>query len=85
MVKLFVYICFFIGLIDIIKIFIKSIRTIIEFILNRKNEQKYIQKSIKFDHELGKTIEKLAKESERSFSRQVKFMLKKYIEIIENK
>lgn len=83
MTTIFVYTCFTIGLIYIIKIFVKSIRTIIELIVNGKSKQKYIQKSIKFEPALAKTIEELAKESERSFSRQVKFMLKKYLETIE--
>lgn len=83
MTTIFVYTCFIIGLIYIIKIFVKSIRTIVELIVNGKSKQKYIQKSIKFETALAKTIEELAKESERSFSRQVKFMLKKYLETIE--
>lgn len=48
-------------------------------------EKNYPQKSIRFEPELIKKIEELAEESERDFSKQVKFMLKKYIEIIETK
>lgn len=48
-------------------------------------EKNYPQKSIRFEPELIKKIEELAAESERDFSKQVKFMLKKYIEIIETK
>ena len=44
-----------------------------------------VQKSIRLEPELLQKIEKLAEESERDFSKQVKFMLKKYIEIIETK
>lgn len=83
MTTIFVYTCFIIGLIYIIKIFVKSIRTIVELIVNGKSKQKYIQKSIKFEPELVKKIGKIAEESERSFSKQVKFMIKKYLESTE--
>lgn len=48
-------------------------------------EKNYPQKSIRFEPELIEKIEKLAEESERDFSKQVKYMLKKYIEMIESK
>ena len=48
-------------------------------------EKNYPQKSIRFEPELIEKIEKLAEESERDFSKQVKYMLKKYLEMIENK
>lgn len=40
-------------------------------------------KSIRFDKELIEKIEKLAKESERDFSAQVRYICKKYLEMIE--
>lgn len=47
-----------------------------------KNTQKEkITKTIRLEQDIIDEIEKLAKESERDFSKQVKFMLKKYIEI----
>ena len=42
-------------------------------------------KTIKFDKELLDKIQELADESERVFSEQVRFMLKKYIQMIEKK
>lgn len=40
-------------------------------------------KSIRMEEELAEKIQKLAIENDRSFSQQVKFMLKKYLDIIE--
>lgn len=42
-------------------------------------------KTIRFENDLLKNIEKLANESERDFSGQVRFMLKEYLKIKENK
>lgn len=41
-------------------------------------------KSLRIETELVKKIEELAKKNERDFTKQVIFMLKKYIEITEN-
>ena len=41
-------------------------------------------KSLRIDTELVKKIEELANKNERDFTKQVIFMLKKYIEITEN-
>lgn len=43
------------------------------------------QKTLRMEKDLIEKIEKLAKESQRDFTKQVKFMLRKYIEITENK
>jgi len=43
------------------------------------------QKTIRMENELIEKIEKLAKENERDFSKQLKFMLKEYIRITERK
>lgn len=42
------------------------------------------QKTIRMEKELIEKIEEMRKGTERDFSKQVKFMLKNYIEIIEN-
>lgn len=44
-----------------------------------------IKKTINFDTELVKKIEEMAKEAERDFSGQVRFIIKEYIRIIERK
>ncbi len=41
-------------------------------------------KSIRFTKELIEKIEKMAKESERDFSSQVRFMCREYIKMKEN-
>lgn len=41
-------------------------------------------KSLRIETELVKKIEELAEKNERDFTKQVIFMLKKYIEITEN-
>ena len=43
------------------------------------------QKTIRMENELIATIEKLAEQSERDFSGQVRFMLKEYLRIKENR
>lgn len=43
-----------------------------------------IKKTINFEEELVAQIEKMAKETERDFSGQVRWMLKEYIRIKEN-
>lgn len=40
-----------------------------------------IKKTINFDEEMVKAIEVLAKESERDFSGQVRFIIKTYLEM----
>lgn len=42
-----------------------------------------IKKTINFDEEMVKNIEELANESERDFSGQVRYMLKKYMELLK--
>lgn len=42
-------------------------------------------KTIRFEMNLVEKIEKLAQESERDFSSQVRFMLKEYLKIKESK
>ena len=42
-------------------------------------------KSIRFTEELIEKIEKMAKEAERDFSSQVRFMCREYIRMKENK
>lgn len=90
MVTIFVYVCFIMGVVDLAKMFVKFVKFIAQnlnlAINNQKgiNKKQYIQKSINFDPVLIKQVEELAEESERSFSKQVKFMLKKYIETTEN-
>ena len=47
--------------------------------------QETIVKSIRFDNELANKIIEFADRAERDFSQQVRFMLKQYIELMENK
>ena len=44
-----------------------------------------IVKSIRFDEKTVEKVQKLADESERNFSAQVRYKITKYIEIIEPK
>lgn len=41
------------------------------------------QKTLRMEKDLIEKIEQLAKENQRDFTKQVKFMLRKYIELIE--
>ena len=45
--------------------------------------QETISKTIRFEKDLVNKIDELRKDTERNFSQQVKFMIKRYIEIIE--
>ena len=45
--------------------------------------QETIVKSIRFELELANKISGLAEQYERDFSQQVRFMIKKYLEMIE--
>lgn len=45
-------------------------------------QEEIITKTIRLEKSLVEKIEKLAKENERDFSKQMKYMLKKYLEII---
>ena len=40
-------------------------------------------KSIKFDNDLLDKIATMAKENERDFSQQVRYMIRKYLQIVE--
>jgi len=53
--------------------------------MNPNEIQETVVKSIRFDMELADKILGLAGQSERDFSQQVRFMLKKYLEIMEGK
>lgn len=44
-----------------------------------------IRKTIIFDEELVQKIEKMAKESERDFSGQIRFIIKEYIRMMERR
>lgn len=44
-----------------------------------------VKKTINFDSEIAKKIEEMAKEAERDFSGQVRFIIKEYIRMIERK
>lgn len=47
--------------------------------------QETTQKTMRLENELIGKIEKLAKENQRDFTKQVKYMLYKYLELIEKK
>lgn len=96
MISIFVYFCFFIGLIVIIKKILsffsfatepikRRLEKELNFIMPKRKQKGYIKKSIDFEPELMYKIEELAEKSEREVNNQVKYMLKKYIEIAENK
>lgn len=44
-----------------------------------------VKKTINFEEEMVKQIEILAKEAERDFSGQVRFIIKQYLQMKENK
>jgi len=48
---------------------------------NKTKEEETTQKTIRFPNDMISVIEKMAEEGERDFSKQVIFMVKKYIEI----
>ena len=96
MIQIFVYLCFFVGLIVIIKKILsffsfaidpikRRLEKELNFIMPKRKRKGYIKKSINFEPELMYKIEELSQESERGFNSQVKYMLKKYIEMTENK
>lgn len=51
---------------------------------NKIQQRETQQKTIRMDIELIKKVEELGRKNERNFSKQVQFMLRKYIEITEN-
>lgn len=51
---------------------------------NNIQQRETQQKTIRMDIELIKKVEELGRKNERNFSKQVQFMLRKYIEITEN-
>lgn len=53
-------------------------------ILNITQDNETQQKTIRMETELIKKIEEMRQGTERNFSQQVKFMLRKYIEFTEN-
>lgn len=42
-----------------------------------------VKKTINFDEEMVKQIEALAKEAERDFSGQVRYIIKKYLDMVK--
>ena len=42
-----------------------------------------VKKTIIFDEETAKKIEQLARENQRDFSKQVRFIIEEYIKLIE--
>lgn len=53
--------------------------------METKKEYDTTTKSIRFEQDMIDQIEQMAKDSERDFSSQVRFMLKEYIKIREKK
>lgn len=51
--------------------------------MDKMYNKETILKAIRFEKDLIEKIEKLAEGTERDFSKQVKFMLRKYIEFVE--
>lgn len=49
------------------------------------NNKDQTTKTIRFENDLLEKIGQMAKDSERDFSSQVRFMLKEYIKLKENK
>lgn len=48
--------------------------------MQNEQKQKTVIKTLRLEESLVEEIEKLAKENERDFTKQIKFMLKKYLE-----
>lgn len=53
--------------------------------MDKTNNKETITKTIRMEPDLIEKIEKLAYESERDFTKQVKFMLREYMRLKENK
>lgn len=53
--------------------------------MDKMNQKETQQKTLRIDKELIRKIEELAEENQRDFTKQVIFMLKKYIEITEER
>lgn len=51
--------------------------------MNNNELQETTLKSIRLENSLIEQIEKMAEKYERDFTKQIKFMLKQYIEILE--
>lgn len=62
----------------------KGVRKLVNMQDNNIQQRETQQKTIRMDIELIKKVEELGRKNERNFSKQVQFMLRKYIEITEN-
>ena len=51
--------------------------------MQNKERQETESKTIRFEKDLIDKIDEMRKDTERNFSQQVKFMIKRYLEIIE--
>ena len=50
---------------------------------NKSTSTKTVQKTFRIPIELNNTIERLAVENDRDFTKQINHMLRKYLEILE--
>lgn len=62
----------------------KGVKKLVNMQDNKIQQRETQQKTIRMDIELIKKVEELGRKNERNFSKQVQFMLRKYIEITEN-
>lgn len=50
---------------------------------NKSTSTKTVQRTFRIPIEINEAIEKLAKDNDRDFTKQINHMLKKYLEIID--
>ena len=63
----------------------KKIFDMILLKLNKRKKEKMTRKTILFDDKTAEKIEQMAREAQRDFSKQVRFIIEEYIKLIEKK
>ena len=52
---------------------------------NKRGVTKLVKKTIIFDEETANKIEQLARENQRDFSKQIRFIIDEYLKLIQKK
>ena len=52
---------------------------------NKRGVNKLVKKTIIFDEETANKIEQLARENQRDFSKQIRFIIDEYLKLIQKK
>lgn len=52
---------------------------------NKRGMNKLVKKTIIFDEETATKIEQLARENQRDFSKQIRFIIDEYLKLIQKK